>query len=147
MEFDVLLWWWNLLIYLLVWISWFLASLVVVVVYHWRGELVPPTNMADQQRRDSDIETEIQLLLLDIRSLREELIRAESIECPSLRNVITNLLTVLIRRANEKLQQLQERLGTNWSIPINKLINFTITEGHQIPYHLQNIFKNPMTES
>ena len=69
--------------------------------------------MADQQRRDSDIETEIQLLLLDIRSLREELLRAESIECLSLRNVITNLLTVLIRRANEKLQQLQERLGTN----------------------------------
>ena len=69
--------------------------------------------MADQQRRDSDIETEIQLLLLDIRSLREELLRAESIEWPSLRNVITNLLTVLIRRANEKLQQLQERLGTN----------------------------------
>ena len=69
--------------------------------------------MADQQRRDSDIETEIQLLLLDIRSLREELLRAESIECPSLRNVITNLLRILIRRANEKLQQLQERLGTN----------------------------------
>ena len=69
--------------------------------------------MADQQRRDSDIETEVQLLLLDIRSLREELLRAGSIEWPSLRNVITNLLTVLIRRANEKLQQLQERLGTN----------------------------------
>ena len=37
--------------------------------------------MADQQRRDSDIETEIQLLLPDIRSLREEILRAESIEC------------------------------------------------------------------
>ena len=69
--------------------------------------------MADQQRRDSDLETEIQLLLLDIRKLNEELLKAESIQCPSLRNVITNLLRVLIRRANEKLEQLQERPGAN----------------------------------
>ena len=69
--------------------------------------------MADQQRRDSDLETEIQLLLLDIQNLNSELLAAETITYPSLRNVITNLLTVLIRRANEKLQQLQERLGTN----------------------------------
>ena len=69
--------------------------------------------MADQQRRDSDLETEIQLLLLDIRNLNSELLTAETIQCPSLRNVITNLLRLLIRRANEKLQQLQERKGAN----------------------------------
>ena len=69
--------------------------------------------MADQQRRDSDLKTEIQLLLLDIRNLNSELLTAETITCPSLRNVITNLLRILIWRANEELQQLQERQGTN----------------------------------
>jgi len=65
--------------------------------------------MADQQRSDSDLETEIQLLLVDIRNLNSELLTSETIQCPSLRNIITNLLRVLIRRANEKLQQLQRR--------------------------------------
>ena len=72
-----------------------------------------PTNMADQKRRDSDLETEIQLLLVDIRNLNAELLTAKAIQCTSLRNVITNLLRVLIRRAVEKLQQLKERQGAN----------------------------------
>ena len=59
--------------------------------------------MSNQQRRDSDLETDIQLLLLDIRNLNSELLTAETIQCPSLRNAITNLLRVLIQRANEKL--------------------------------------------
>ena len=99
--------------------------------------------MADQQRRDSDLETEIQLLLLDIRYLNSELLTAETIQCHSLRNVITNLLRVLIRRANEKLQQLQERQGSNWTTQTNKLINFTTTEKYQHSKYHRNILQNP----
>ena len=35
--------------------------------------------MADQQRRDLDLETKIQLLLLDIRNLNSELLTAETL--------------------------------------------------------------------
>ena len=65
-----------------------------------------PTNMSNQERRDSELEIKIKIHWEDIRNMKSGLISAQNIKCISSRNVITNLFRILISRTSEKIRQL-----------------------------------------